>query len=147
MDQLKHALEGRPGRRDRQHRGGVMLAIVILVLLIMLLLRRPPQPQSSAAPELEKLSRHLARNDGRARCGSKIGRGAAGRAERTGVAKPARPLSQRLAAVDRAQANIEKLSGDVLGLQDILTNNPARGAFGEIQLKDLVSSALPPSSV
>jgi len=52
-------------------------------------------------------------------------------------------LQQRLVTIDRAQANIEKLSGDVLGLQDILSNKQTRGAFGEIQLHDIVSKALP----
>ena len=52
-------------------------------------------------------------------------------------------LQERLAAIDKAQANIEKLSGDVLGLQDILSNKQTRGAFGEIQLNDIVTKALP----
>lgn len=52
-------------------------------------------------------------------------------------------LQQRLETIDRAQAKIEKLSGDVLGLQDILSNKQTRGAFGEIQLRDIVLKALP----
>lgn len=52
-------------------------------------------------------------------------------------------LQQRLETIDKAQANIEKLSGDVLSLQDILSNKQTRGAFGEIQLNDIVSKALP----
>ncbi|WP_420862113.1 DNA recombination protein RmuC [Algirhabdus cladophorae] len=52
-------------------------------------------------------------------------------------------LQERLATIDKAQTNIEKLSGDVLSLQDILSNKQTRGAFGEIQLKDIVSKALP----
>ncbi len=52
-------------------------------------------------------------------------------------------LKQRLVTIDRAQSNIEKLSGNVLGLQDILSNKQARGAFGEIQLNDIVTKALP----
>jgi DNA recombination protein RmuC len=52
-------------------------------------------------------------------------------------------LQQRLATIDKAQANIEKLSGNVLNLQDILANKQARGAFGEIQLNDIVQKALP----
>jgi DNA recombination protein RmuC len=52
-------------------------------------------------------------------------------------------LHQRLEAIDKAQANIEKLSGNVLNLQDILSNKQARGAFGEIQLNDIVIKALP----
>jgi DNA recombination protein RmuC len=52
-------------------------------------------------------------------------------------------LQQRLKTIDKAQENITKLSGDVLSLQDILSNKQTRGAFGEIQLNDIVSKALP----
>ncbi|MEP5728695.1 MAG: DNA recombination protein RmuC [Sulfitobacter sp.] len=52
-------------------------------------------------------------------------------------------LQERLAAIDKAQDNITKLSGDVLSLQDILSNKQTRGSFGEIQLHDIVSKALP----
>lgn len=55
-------------------------------------------------------------------------------------------LQERLAVIDRAQDNITKLSGDVLSLQDILSNKQTRGAFGEIQLTDIVSKALPSDS-
>lgn len=55
-------------------------------------------------------------------------------------------LQERLAAIDKAQDNITKLSGDVLSLQDILSNKQTRGAFGEIQLNDIVSKALPADS-
>ncbi|WP_342077850.1 DNA recombination protein RmuC [Yoonia sp. SS1-5] len=55
-------------------------------------------------------------------------------------------LQERLATIDKAQTNIEKLSGDVLSLQDILSNKQTRGAFGEIQLQDIVSKALPADS-
>ena len=55
-------------------------------------------------------------------------------------------LQQRLQTIDKAQANITKLSGDVLSLQDILSNKQTRGAFGEIQLHDIVSKALPKDS-
>ena len=55
-------------------------------------------------------------------------------------------LQQRLATIDKAQENITKLSGDVLSLQDILSNKQTRGAFGEIQLNDIVLNALPSDS-
>ena len=55
-------------------------------------------------------------------------------------------LQQRLETIDKAQANIEKLSGNVLSLQDILANKQTRGAFGEIQLHDIVAKALPPDA-
>jgi len=55
-------------------------------------------------------------------------------------------LQERLAMIDKAQENITKLSGDVLSLQDILSNKQTRGAFGEIQLNDIVGKALPRDS-
>ena len=55
-------------------------------------------------------------------------------------------LATRLAVIDEAQKNITELSTQVVGLQDILANRQARGAFGEIQLQDIVTSALPPSA-
>ncbi|MCK5424999.1 MAG: DNA recombination protein RmuC [Emcibacter sp.] len=55
-------------------------------------------------------------------------------------------LKVRLAVIDEAQKNITKLSGQMMSLQDILDNKQARGAFGEIQLNDLVSQILPPSA-
>ena len=61
----------------------------------------------------------------------------------TRTARSLGELQQRLETIDKAQANIEKLSGDVLGLQDILSNKQTRGAFGEIQLNDIVGKALP----
>ena len=61
----------------------------------------------------------------------------------TRTARSLGDLHQRLEAIDKAQANIEKLSGNVLGLQDILSNKQTRGAFGEIQLHDIVQKALP----
>jgi len=61
----------------------------------------------------------------------------------TRTARSLGELQQKLEQIDKAQANIEKLSGDVLGLQDILSNKQTRGAFGEIQLNDIVSKALP----
>ena len=59
------------------------------------------------------------------------------------TAKSLGELQQRLVIIDKAQDNIQKLSGDVLSLQDILSNKQTRGAFGEIQLQEIVSKALP----
>ncbi|NNJ68548.1 MAG: DNA recombination protein RmuC [Boseongicola sp.] len=64
----------------------------------------------------------------------------------TRTARSLGELQERLQTIDKAQANIEKLSGDVLSLQDILSNKQTRGAFGEIQLNDIVSKALPSDS-
>ena len=55
-------------------------------------------------------------------------------------------LQQRLSVIDKAQDNITKLSSDVLSLQDILSNKQTRGAYGETQLNDIVTKALPSDS-
>lgn len=55
-------------------------------------------------------------------------------------------LTTRLNVIDQAQKNITELSTQVVGLQDILANRQARGAFGEVQLNDIVTNALPPSA-
>ena len=55
-------------------------------------------------------------------------------------------LRERLAVMDAAQKNLTELSQKVVGLQDILSNKQARGAFGEVQLRDIVESMLQPSA-
>ena len=55
-------------------------------------------------------------------------------------------LQERLAVIDEAQKKIETLGGRIVGLQEILSNKQSRGAFGEIQLNDLVTTILPPSA-
>jgi len=54
-------------------------------------------------------------------------------------------LHERLALIDRAQKNIETLSGEVSGLQSLLSNKQSRGAFGEKQMQDLIENYLPPN--
>lgn len=55
-------------------------------------------------------------------------------------------LRERLAKIDVAQQKISTLSEQVVSLQEVLSNKQARGAFGEIQLNDLVTSTLPPNA-
>lgn len=55
-------------------------------------------------------------------------------------------LRERLAKIDVAQQKISSLSEQVVSLQEVLSNKQARGAFGEIQLNDLVVSILPPNA-
>lgn len=64
----------------------------------------------------------------------------------TATAKSIGELTTRLSVIDDAQKNMIELSGQVVGLQDILANKQSRGAFGEIQLNDLVRNILPPSA-
>jgi DNA recombination protein RmuC len=55
-------------------------------------------------------------------------------------------LRERIARIDAAQKEMAALSDQVTQLQDILANKQARGAFGEIQLENLVQAALPPDA-
>ncbi len=64
--------------------------------------------------------------------------------EKTG--ESLKTLAERLALIDRAQKNIEILSQEVTGLQALLSNKQARGAFGEIQMQDMVREFLPPNA-
>lgn len=52
-------------------------------------------------------------------------------------------LDTRLEVIDRAQANIKELAGEVSGLQSILSNKQSRGAFGEKQMQSLIEQFLP----
>ena len=45
--------------------------------------------------------------------------------------------------IDAAQQKITELSGNVVSLQEILTDKRSRGAFGEIQLSALIHNMLP----
>lgn len=74
----------------------------------------------------------------------RIGDGLNQHTEKTG--KTMSDLNERLAVIDAAQKNLTDLSKQVVGLQDILSNKQQRGAFGEVQLNNLVSSILPPSA-
>ena len=53
---------------------------------------------------------------------------------------------KRLALIDEAQKKITALSSDVVSLQEILVDKRSRGAFGEVQLAQLVANVMPPQS-
>ncbi|MCC4244347.1 DNA recombination protein RmuC [Stappia indica] len=57
-----------------------------------------------------------------------------------------RHLHERLAVIDRAQATIRDLSGQVGALQSILDNKQARGAFGQGRMEAIVQDALAPGA-
>ena len=49
-------------------------------------------------------------------------------------------IVKSIAAIGEAQKNIEKLSGEVVSLQSVLTDKKTRGIFGEKQLEALLKS-------
>lgn len=57
-----------------------------------------------------------------------------------------RQLHERLAVIDRAQKSIHELTGQVTGLQQILANKQARGAFGQGRMEAIIADGLPAGS-
>lgn len=51
---------------------------------------------------------------------------------------------ERLSKIDAAQKRISELSTHVVDLQTLLSDKRSRGAFGEIQLENILRNALPP---
>ncbi len=49
-------------------------------------------------------------------------------------------IVERLTKIDEAQKNIEKLSTNVVSLQNVLTDKKTRGTFGEVQLNHILTS-------
>ncbi|PWJ21988.1 DNA recombination protein RmuC [Jannaschia seohaensis] len=117
-------------------------ALALLLLVVVLAMSARLRDLSRAQAQLTGTLAGLADAQARAEAGTAaaLTDGAARTAASLGA------LQQRLAAIDAAQSRIEDLSSNVLGLQDILSNKQTRGAFGEIQLHDLVAKALPPDA-
>ncbi len=116
--------------RPREAGGTALLAARLEVLADATAGRMDAMAQrldGAVAAQNERLSRTLA--DG---------------AERT--QDSARRIHERLAVIDAARANIEALGGQVTSLAAILGNKQARGAFGEVQLRDMLADRLPAAS-
>ena len=147
------------------------VAVALLLLLVLLLVWRTGRAhrrQRRAEEErLRLLERQLAEMSGQLRqqaetasardahiarllaerldsVSLRVGQGLQEQAERT--SEHLRQLSERLAVIDRAQATIDSLSGEVLALQRILSDKQARGAFGQARMEAIVSDALPASA-
>lgn len=55
-------------------------------------------------------------------------------------------LNERLAVIDRAQADMTALGRDVVTLQSILSNKQTRGAFGQGRMEAIITDQLPAGS-
>lgn len=55
-------------------------------------------------------------------------------------------LRERLVVIETAKESMVELASQVTTLNEVLSNKQARGAFGEVQLENLVESALPPAA-
>lgn len=143
-----------------------LVAVVLIALIAVLLIRRNGRSQddeiglAGTIMRLQETAERLnnnqtvladrlqqtqgAMNERLDALHKRLGDGLAQQTEKTG--ETLKTLHERLAVIDVAQKNITDLSQQMVGLQDILSNKQARGAFGEIQLNDLVSAILPPSA-
>src|SRR5919205_3190810 len=52
-------------------------------------------------------------------------------------------LNERLAVIDAAQKNLSDLTGEVVGLKEVLSNKQARGAYGQGRMEAIVRDGLP----
>jgi DNA recombination protein RmuC len=52
-------------------------------------------------------------------------------------------LHERLAVIDSAQQNLSALTGEVVGLREILSNKQSRGAYGQGRMESIVKDGLP----
>jgi len=103
---------------------------------------RLAQISEQQAAERAELTRTLQeRLDG---VSKRLGEGLSQSTEKTALSLG--QINKHLEVIDKAQSNIMELSGQIIGLQDILDNKQARGVFGEVQLENLVQSILPPSA-
>lgn len=52
-------------------------------------------------------------------------------------------LNERLAVIDAAQQNLSSLTGELMGLKDILANKQSRGAYGQGRMEAIIRDGLP----
>jgi DNA recombination protein RmuC len=123
----------------------VLLAVILFMgaVLAMLVMRRSDlRAQTALAHTVQQVEQSL-REQERA-LATVVHERLAQSEETTG--KIVTDLRERLVRIDEAQKKIGELSTQVVSLQEVLSNKQARGAFGEVQLNDLVTNALPPQA-
>jgi DNA recombination protein RmuC len=131
----------------------ILSALALLgVLAILVLQLRPketarPDPRIDAlSGQLQQLAAHQAGSqEAMDRRLSELGNRVADRLQLSAseAGKSLAELKERLAVIDEAQKKLDGLAGQMVGLQDILSNKQRRGAFGEVQLADLVRDVMP----
>ena len=131
----------------------LIVAVLAALALVVVVLVRGERAQAALAARLQHLNESQSAAQAQVSrtleerldaVSHRLGEGLTEQSAKTGQSME--KLAERLAVIDAAQKNITELSQQVVGLQDILSNKQARGAFGEIQLKDLVTAILPPSA-
>ncbi len=93
----------------------------------------------SSASHQSELSRTL--NERLDNVGHRLGQSISSNTERT--SQSLAELHERLAVIDTAQKKLTDLSGQMVNLQDILSNKQSRGAFGQGRMESIIADALP----
>ena len=133
--------------------GLILLAIAVIAgaVILTLVLRKPAAEPVVLDPRLDDIIRGQgaiaeqfrqtsAQVEAlKARLGESLTENATRTAETLGG------IGARLTVIDEAQKNISALSGQVVSLQQVLSNKQARGAFGQVQMEEIVRDGLPPS--
>ncbi len=131
----------------------ILLAIAVIAgaAILAFVLRRPAVEPAVLDPRLDEVIRGQgaiaeqfrqtsAQVEAlKARLGESLSENATKTAETLGG------IGARLTVIDEAQKNISALSGQVVSLQQVLSNKQARGAFGQAQMEEIVRDGLPTS--
>ncbi len=142
---------------------GVLILAVMLIIAIANLASRSRETENRTA-DASHLQAELAKLEGRLQTvaeitvtrQSELGRAVNDRLDKVshrlgqGLTETSRKtndslskLAERLAVIDSAQKNITELSSNVVGLQEILANKQARGAFGQGRMEAIIEDGLP----
>lgn len=115
--------------------------------------RRLDEISSTVAGQLETITGRLETRIGDAQSeidvrldafSREMGNAVSAQTARTEAAQKA--LEERVALIATAQTGVNSLARDVGELRSLLSNKRAPGAIGEMQLKDIVRNAMPPSA-
>ena len=109
---------------------------------LLILSQTSQQQQQAQVEQMSALSKRL--EDSLAGMSQRMGQSLQQQTEKTH--QNLADLSARLAVIDAANAKISELTGQVTQLHNILANKTDRGAFGEVQLENLVQTVLPPNA-
>jgi len=145
----------------------ILIAIVVLTVLVLIQLGIALHGSAQQSTRLEMLTRGLdlltGQTDARARKSEEvveklveannrrleqIGEKVEQRLDRgfDKTSKVFQDVLKRLVEIDKAQEMIAELSGNVVSLQEVLSDKRSRGAFGEVQLTALISNMMPRNS-
>ena len=119
---------------------GILLTLVIVLAGFIFLRRRPD------TSEIASLQQQLSQNLSTQFQNQERHLTAALQRQTETTGQKLTDLQTRLAVIDKAQQSLSDLSAQTTRLEHVLSNKQARGAYGEMQLENLVQQVLPPNA-